>query len=65
MHPQIVRDAPGPCQICGMALKPLLPSDQPSHKLTDFIRPMWIAAASAVPLIVLIMGEHVCLLALD
>ena len=26
MHPQIVRDAPGTCPICGMALEPMLPS---------------------------------------
>jgi Cu+-exporting ATPase len=26
MHPQIRRDAPGACPICGMALEPLLPS---------------------------------------
>jgi P-type Cu+ transporter len=26
MHPQIVRDRPGPCPICGMSLEPLLPT---------------------------------------
>jgi Cu+-exporting ATPase len=26
MHPQIVRDAPGHCPICGMALEPVMPS---------------------------------------
>jgi len=26
MHPQIIRDAPGHCPICGMALEPVLPS---------------------------------------
>lgn len=25
MHPQIVRDAPGKCPICGMALEPMMP----------------------------------------
>ncbi len=56
MHPEIVRDAPGACPICGMALEPMLPSDEPSHELTDFTRRMWISAAAAVPLIVLTMG---------
>ena len=56
MHPQIIRDAPGSCPICGMALEPVLPSDAPSHELIDFTRRMWISAAAAVPLIALTMG---------
>lgn len=59
MHPEIIRDAPGPCPICGMALEPMLPSDEPSEELSDFTRRMWISAAAAVPLIVLTMGELV------
>ena len=59
MHPQIIRDAPGSCPICGMALDPVLPSNEPSHELTDFSRRMWISAAAAVPLIVLTMGPLV------
>jgi Cu+-exporting ATPase len=61
MHPEIVRDAPGACPICGMALEPMLPSDGPSEELTDFTRRMWISAAAAVPLVVLTMGELVAL----
>lgn len=61
MHPEIIRDAPGSCPICGMALEPMLPSDEPSHELTDFTRRMWISVAAAVPLIVLTMGEFVAL----
>ncbi|QEW20465.1 Copper-transporting P-type ATPase [Marinibacterium anthonyi] len=59
MHPEIVRDAPGACPKCGMALEPMVPSDEPSEELTDFTRRMWISAAAAVPLIVLTMGEMV------
>ena len=59
MHSKIIRDAPGPCPICGMALEPVVPSDEPSHELTDFTRRMWISAAAAIPLIVLTMGELV------
>jgi Cu+-exporting ATPase len=61
MHPEIIRDAPGACPICGMALEPMLPSDEPSHELTDFTRRMWISAAAAVPLVILTMGEFVAL----
>ena len=61
MHPEIVRDAPGSCPICGMALEPMVPSDEPSEELTDFTRRMQISAAAAVPLIILTMGELVAL----
>ncbi|RBI83451.1 heavy metal translocating P-type ATPase [Rhodosalinus halophilus] len=59
MHPEIVRDEPGSCPICGMALEPMVPSDEPSEELTDFTRRMWISAAAAVPLVILTMGELV------
>lgn len=59
MHPEIVRDEPGSCPICGMALEPMLPSDEPSEELTDFTRRLWVSAAAAVPLVILTMGELV------
>ncbi|WP_297768386.1 heavy metal translocating P-type ATPase [uncultured Roseovarius sp.] len=59
MHPEIIRDEPGACPICGMALEPMVPSDEPSEELTDFTRRLWVSAAAAVPLIVLTMGEMV------
>lgn len=30
MHPEIVRDAPGSCPLCGMAPAPILPSTPPA-----------------------------------
>lgn len=59
MHPQVIRDAPGTCPICGMTLEPLLPTGGDSPELKDFTRRMWISIAAAVPLIVLTMGEYV------
>ncbi|MEI4197920.1 heavy metal translocating P-type ATPase [Roseovarius sp. E0-M6] len=59
MHPEIIRDEPGACPICGMALEPMVPSDEPSEELTDFTRRMWISAAAAVPLMIITMGELV------
>ncbi|WP_212523495.1 heavy metal translocating P-type ATPase [Actibacterium sp. MT2.3-13A] len=56
MHPEIIRDAPGSCPICGMALEPIVPTDEPSAELTDFTRRLWISAALAAPLILLTMG---------
>ncbi|MFX0543849.1 heavy metal translocating P-type ATPase [Roseovarius sp. S1116L3] len=59
MHPEVIRDEPGACPICGMALEPLLPTDEPSEELVDFTRRMWISAVAAVPLVILTMGELV------
>ncbi|WP_102225240.1 heavy metal translocating P-type ATPase [Acidimangrovimonas sediminis] len=59
MHPEIVRDAPGACPKCGMALEPMTPSDEPSDELTDFTRRLWISAGAAVPLLILTMGGMV------
>lgn len=49
MHPEIIRDEPGACPICGMALEPMVPSDEPSEELNDFTRRLWVSAAAAVP----------------
>jgi Cu+-exporting ATPase len=59
MHPEIIRDTPASCPICGMALEPMLPSDAPNEELADFTRRMWVSAAAAVPLILLTMGDMV------
>jgi Cu+-exporting ATPase len=58
MHPQIVRDAPGDCPICGMALEPVMPTldDKPNPELIDFTRRLWISAALSLPLLILGMG---------
>ncbi len=61
MHPEIVRDKPGSCPICGMALEPMVPSEAPNEELEDFTRRMWVSAAAAVPLVILTMGEMVAL----
>jgi Cu+-exporting ATPase len=59
MHPQIIRDAPGSCPICGMALEPLMPTAAAAEnpELRDMTRRLWIAAALSAPLLVIAMGE--------
>jgi Cu+-exporting ATPase len=61
MHPQIVRDAPGDCPICGMALEPMVASldDAESPELLDFTRRLIVSAVLSVPILVLSMGELV------
>ncbi len=57
MHPEIVRDAPGDCPICGMALEPRTPTAEavPNPELEDMTQRFWIAAALSLPLLVLAM----------
>ncbi|HRL74720.1 heavy metal translocating P-type ATPase [Accumulibacter sp.] len=59
MHPEIVRDAPGDCPKCGMALEPMgVPTgdEGPNPELVDFRRRFSIGAVLTVPLLVLTMG---------
>ncbi len=60
MHPEIRRDVPGSCPICGMALEPLEPSleEGPNPELIDFTRRLWVSAVLAVPLVILAMGTE-------
>ena len=60
MDPQIVRDGPGTCPICGMALEPMVPTTDagPSPELTDFTRRLAIGTILTVPLAILAMGAH-------
>ena len=58
MHPEVVRDGPGPCPLCGMALEPMLPSAdaEDDSELRDMTRRLVIAAALSLPLVALAMG---------
>ncbi|HET7604824.1 MAG TPA: heavy metal translocating P-type ATPase [Sphingomicrobium sp.] len=60
MHPEIRRDGPGTCPICGMALEPLEPTAEegPNPELIDMSRRFWISAALTLPLVVLAMGAE-------
>ena len=60
MHPEIVRDGPGSCPICGMALEPLMPTTDagPNPELRDMSRRFWVGLALALPVLVLEMGRH-------
>ena len=59
MHPEIVRDGPGSCPICGMALEPAgIPTgdEGPNPELVDFTRRFWVSAVCSVPLLLITMG---------
>ncbi|HSR00271.1 MAG TPA: heavy metal translocating P-type ATPase [Sphingomicrobium sp.] len=60
MHPQVRKDGPGSCPICGMALEPLEPAaeEQANPELLDMTRRFWISAALTFPLVALAMGTE-------
>ena len=59
MHPEIVRDGPGSCPICGMALEPLTVSGDgdDDHELVDMSRRFWLSVILTVPLVLISMAE--------
>ena len=59
MHPQIVRDRPGTCPICGMALEPRIASAEVEEnpELRDMSRRFWISAAISVPIMLIATGH--------
>jgi Cu+-exporting ATPase len=61
MHPEILRDAPSDCPICGMALEPVAPSldEGANPELTDMRRRLWVSAGFTLPLFILAMGEMI------
>jgi Cu+-exporting ATPase len=60
MHPEVVRDGPGACPICGMALEPMTPTADagPNPELADMSRRFWIGLALTLPVVALEMGGH-------
>jgi len=63
MHPQIERDHPGACPICGMALEPKTVSlghdEESASELNNMTRRFWVGAALAAPVLLLAMGHMV------
>ena len=60
MHPEIRRDGPGQCPICGMALEPLEPTleEQANPELIDMNRRFRASAAISLPLVVLVVAAE-------
>src|SRR5512134_2729007 len=58
MHPEIVRDEPGSCPICGMALEPrVVTLEEPENpELVDMSRRFWICVVLTAPLLALMVG---------
>ena len=60
MHPDIVRDQPGSCPVCGMALEPMTinADEEESAELRDMTRRFWASTVLTVPLVVIAMGDY-------
>ena len=67
MHPQIRRNEPGSCPICGMALEPagIPEAEGTSPELEDMTRRFVIGAVLATPIFILEMGGHLRPLNID
>ena len=60
MHPEIVRDKPGSCPICGMALEPMVATgDETNPELEDMSRRFWVCLALSAPLLLMAMSEMI------
>lgn len=60
MHPEILREAPGDCPICGMALVSVAgTADADTGELSDLTHRMWYGVAFSIPLIILAMSPMI------
>jgi Cu+-exporting ATPase len=60
MHPEILRDGPGDCPICGMALVPIVGSGEADDsELRDLTRRFQVGTALSIPLVVLAMAPMI------
>ena len=60
MHPEILREDPGSCPICGMALEPkilTLSKEKDDPELGGLTRRFWFSAALVIPLVVIAMAH--------
>jgi len=61
MHPEVVRDGPGSCPICGMALEPRTVSvaEEANPELVSMTRRFWVCLALTLPVFLLAMSDMI------
>ena len=58
MHPEIVRNEPGACPICGMALEPReVTGEEVNPELVDMTRRFWTSVGLTVPILVFMVSD--------
>jgi len=52
MHPEVIQDHPGDCPKCGMALEPMVQTEEhtENHELKNMKRRFWVSASLTIPL---------------
>ncbi len=60
MHPEVIRDGPGACPICGMALEPrtVTLEEGENPELVDMRRRFWVNTVLTVPVIAIAMRHY-------
>jgi Cu+-exporting ATPase len=61
MHPEVVRDGPGTCPICGMALEPRTAAvaEEANPELVLMTRRFWVCVALTLPVFLLAMSNMI------
>jgi Cu+-exporting ATPase len=62
MHPEVIKEGPGACPICGMTLElktAMGEQEEESGELADMSRRLWLGLALTIPVIVIAMGRHI------
>ena len=60
MHPEVVKDEPGSCPICGMDLVPMQPDISAEEKTyRKLLKKFWVAAAFTLPIFLIAMSEMI------
>ena len=61
MHPEIIREGPDSCPICGMALEPLEPAaeEEENPELADMMRRFIVSLSLTLPVFTIAMAEMV------
>jgi P-type Cu+ transporter len=59
MHPEVLKDGPGDCPICGMALVPVGAAEEDTTELRDHTRRMWVGVVLSIPMVILAMSPMV------
>jgi len=59
MHPEIIRDEPGDCPVCGMALESVVVTEdeEDNSELIDMTRRFWVSLVFTVPVFLIAMGD--------
>ncbi len=59
MHPEIIRNEPGDCPICGMVLEPnTVATVEENAELIDMTRRFWVSLLFALPVFISAMGSE-------